>query len=67
MLTIHSHVWYTCLHAGIGRRRVLEDEGIELVVKVELAVVAASLAALRDGVALRRHDQLRFGVVALWA
>lgn len=36
-------------------------------VELERAVVAARLAALRDGVALRRHDQLRLGVVALGA
>lgn len=55
------------LQAGVGRRRVLEDEGVELVVELQRAVVAARLAALRDGVALRRHDQLRLGVVALGA
>lgn len=36
-------------------------------VEVELSVVAARLAALRDGVALGGHDQLRLGVVALGA
>lgn len=55
------------LQAGVQRRRVLEDEGVELVVEVQLAVVAARLAALRDRVALRRHDQLRLRVVALRA
>lgn len=35
--------------------------------EVEHAVVPAGLAALRDGVPLGGHDQLRLGVVALGA
>ena len=52
------------LQAGVEGGRVLEYEGVELVVEVQHAVVAARLAPLRDGVALRRHDQLRLRVVA---
>jgi len=47
--------------------RVLEDEGVELVVEVKLSVEAASLASLADDALLGLHDERGLGVVALRA
>lgn len=55
------------LSAGLRSGGVLEYERVEFVVEVEHAVVAARLAALRDGVPLRGDYQLGLGVVALRA
>jgi hypothetical protein len=53
------------LHGGIQVRRVLQDESDQLVVRLQVAVITASLAALRDGAALGGDQQLGFRVVAL--
>lgn len=55
------------LRGGVRVWRVLEDEGVELVVEVQLSVVAARLAPLGDGVAFGGHDQFRLGIVAFGA